>query len=70
MTVPDVKKEFGGYSYLAMRWISKEQAPTFFKIFGRVKTFKCWFRVWLNTTNDKAQMNSELFTSSSEETSL
>lgn len=21
--------------------------PTFFKLFGRVKTFECWFKVWL-----------------------
>ena len=70
MTVPDVKKEFGVSEPTIRRWISKEQAPTFFKIFGRVKTFKCWFKVWLSTTNDKAQMHSELFTSSSEETSL
>ena len=38
MTVPDVKKEFGVSEPTIRRWISKEQAPTFFKIFGRVKT--------------------------------
>jgi hypothetical protein len=21
--------------------------PTFFKLFGRIKTFECWFSVWL-----------------------
>ena len=23
------------------------ELPTFFKLFGRVKTFECWFKVWL-----------------------
>ena len=23
------------------------ELPTFFKLFGRVKTFECWFSVWL-----------------------
>jgi hypothetical protein len=71
MTVPDVKKEFGVSEPTIRRWLSQEKAPTFFKVFGRVKTYKCWFKSWIDTTNDKTQMNSGLFTSPQrEETSL
>ena len=27
---------------------TKQELPTFFKLFGRVKTHECWFKVWLN----------------------
>jgi hypothetical protein len=25
----------------------KDELPSFFKLFGRVKTFECWFQIWL-----------------------
>jgi len=33
-------------STLREKWLNGN-LPSFFKLFGRVKTFECWFKVWL-----------------------
>jgi len=33
-------------STLREKWLQGD-VPSFFKIFGRVKTFECWFKIWL-----------------------
>jgi len=47
LTLKQVSDKWGvPESTLREKW-AKNELPSFFKIFGRVKTFECWFNIWL-----------------------